>query len=101
MRHRLERAGTLAPQTANAALAHLRARLERHWLRQPLNEAAFDLAAVFIDRHPLRAPDALQLAACMALQQNQPVQFICSDQRLLAAARAEGIPCWDPAAALE
>lgn len=75
--------------------------LELHWLQQPLTESIFELAGVFLDRHPLRAPDTLQLAACLAVAQTEPVQFVCSDQRLLAAARAEGIGCWDPAAGVE
>lgn len=96
-----QRARTLNPAQAEAALAHLRRRVEHHWVRQPVNEVIFDRADVFLDRYTLRAPDALQLAACITLSQTEPVQFVCSEQRLLAAARREGIAAWDPASGLE
>ncbi|MGH3182740.1 MAG: type II toxin-antitoxin system VapC family toxin [Streptosporangiaceae bacterium] len=43
--------------------------------------------------HVLRAGDALQLASVLALQETlgTPLEFICFDQRLAAAARAEGL----------
>lgn len=42
--------------------------------------------------HPLRAADALQLAAALVWCQGDPLQhgFICLDQRLREAARREG-----------
>ena len=44
-------------------------------------------------RHPLRAGDAIQLASCVFLQQElgEPVRFVVFDERLRAAARAEGL----------
>lgn len=42
--------------------------------------------------HPLRAADALQLAAALVWSQGDPVHysFVCLDQRLREAARREG-----------
>ena len=44
-------------------------------------------------RLPLRAADALQLASCLELQHRlrTPCLFVCCDDRLLAAARQEGL----------
>jgi len=49
-------------------------------------------ARALLRRHPLRASDGLHLASALALQAAwlEPVQFICYDRRLAAAARAEG-----------
>jgi predicted nucleic acid-binding protein len=52
-----------------------------------------DAAEALVDRHPLRALDALQLAALKAVAGKIPVQdlcFGCHDLRLAQAARAEG-----------
>ena len=42
--------------------------------------------------HPLRAADAFQLASAMAFFEDKPAgeRFVCLDQRLSLAARAEG-----------
>ena len=50
-------------------------------------------ARALILRHPLRAGDAIQLASCLYLQRElrEPVPFVAFDQRLLGAARAEGL----------
>lgn len=44
-------------------------------------------------RHPLRASDAIQLASCVFLQQElgEAVPFVVFDERLRAAAQAEGL----------
>lgn len=44
-------------------------------------------------RHPLRAADSLQLAACLELRDRLalPVRFVACDERLLKAARDEGL----------
>ncbi|MGH9482240.1 MAG: type II toxin-antitoxin system VapC family toxin [Terriglobales bacterium] len=96
------RRGELTPDQADGMLAHFASRASRSLFRQPLTDAVFSLAATLVDRHPLRAPDALQLAACVAVHQTQPsadLYFVCSDKPLLRAAAAERIPSWDPAAA--
>lgn len=62
---------------------------------QPVNEAVVEAAAGLIDRHGLRAYDALQLAGCVLLRGTLgdaiEMQFVCADTALLEAARAEGL----------
>ncbi|MGH9471556.1 MAG: type II toxin-antitoxin system VapC family toxin [Terriglobales bacterium] len=95
-----QRRNEVAASVAEAALEHFQAKASSEWQRQILSDAVFDVAATLIDRQPLRAGDALQLASCIVfrlqLQSVAPV-FTCSDHALLRAARAEGIPSWDPA----
>jgi hypothetical protein len=71
------------------------------FLRQAMSEAVLDAACGLIDNHPLRAYDAIQLSGCLALRSSNthehPV-FVCSDHNLLAAAEAEGLLVWNPAA---
>ncbi|OQW96231.1 MAG: hypothetical protein BWK77_05765 [Verrucomicrobia bacterium A1] len=51
-----------------------------------------DRAARLLTRHPLRAADALQLAAALMAADGDPssLPFVCTDHRLRAAAAAEG-----------
>lgn len=90
---------TLAPKQADAALAHFVATASRTMLQQPVNDNVVVLGHALLDRHPLRAPDALQLASCIALHQSRhlgELHFVCSDRALLQAAATEGVPHWDP-----
>jgi len=49
-------------------------------------------ARVLLGRHTLRAGDALQLASCLVLRDGAAsVAFAAFDDRLVAAARAEGL----------
>jgi predicted nucleic acid-binding protein len=50
-------------------------------------------AAALLTRHALRAADGIQLASCMELRDRlqTPCLFVCCDDRLLAAARWEGL----------
>jgi len=53
--------------------------------------AVRDSACRLLRAHPLRAADALQLAAALRLSDElgEPVQIICFDDRLADAARSE------------
>ncbi len=66
-----------------AALSHIVA-------LEPVSERALRL----LDLHDLRAADALQLAAALIASGERPqtVPFATLDERLAAAARAEGFP---------
>ena len=50
-------------------------------------------ARVLLQRHALRAGDAVQLASCLYLQAQlgEPVTIVTFDERLLTAARQEGL----------
>ena len=69
-----------------------------HW---PIQTSILEHASVLIQRHALRALDALQLASSLAvrddLEPGDHLIFIGSDVRLLAAAQSEGLATWDPA----
>jgi uncharacterized protein len=59
-------------------------------------EVTADLAAqarTLLERHPLRASDALQLASCLYVQAQvgDQVPLVAFDDRLIEAARREGI----------
>jgi hypothetical protein len=58
-----------------------------------LSGAVVARAVELLVRHPLRAADALQLASCLELRERLkvPCVFVCSDERLLAAARLESL----------
>ena len=68
------------------------------YVRQGVSDVVLDLAGSIIDRYPLRAYDALQLAGCLALRSAAPSTpvFVCADQQLLQAAEAEGLVWLDP-----
>jgi uncharacterized protein len=50
-------------------------------------------ALAVLARHPLRAADAAQLGAALAVssEQGPPLGFVCLDERLLHAAEREGL----------
>jgi uncharacterized protein len=63
---------------------------------QPSNRVR-DLAETLLDRHELRAGDALQLAAAMVWCNERPKNraLFCRDFRLRTAARREGFTLFD------
>jgi hypothetical protein len=77
--------------------------MEQHlrtlYLIQLVTDAVVEEAVSLLDRYPLKAYDAVQLAGCRALQSNlrEQVTFVCSDDQLLRAAKGEGLPVIDPA----
>jgi len=97
-----ERSGDIDHIGAAQTIAKFERHIEARFLRQTLNESVVDLALGLIDRYPLRAYDALQLAGCLALRAiaggDDPF-FVCADQTLLLAAQSEGLSTIDPTAA--
>ena len=88
---RLERAGTLEAHGVELALSRLDA-LRSTWQEiQPVAEVKAT-ARRFLRVHPLRAADALQLAAAFVASERRPttLEFVCLDERLKDAARREG-----------
>lgn len=108
--------------TCKVAFAEVMATLRRKRDEQPSQESqiqeladqfyqdwasiwAVDLGAGLLDiirnqafRHSLRALDLLHLSAALWLSAATriPITFVCSDQGLLAAARRESLPVFDP-----
>ena len=62
--------------------------------------AVLEEAARLLDRHPLRAYDAMQLAGCRIASRRAPGpwKFACADARLCAAAEREGLTPENPIA---
>ena len=88
---RLAREAALSP----AQVQNLARRCEAFWetvhvvsLTDPVKARAKRLLNV----HPLRAADALQLGAALAVAGDDPlgIEFVCLDQRLVDAAHREG-----------
>ena len=97
---RRQRAGELAPDHAAEALAILAAELAQ-MTEQPVNAPVIETAKQMLDRHPLRALDAIQLASCWtvrAVSRLTDIVFAASDEALLRAAAVEGFQILDPAA---
>ncbi len=97
---RRERNGEIPPLVATQMLEAFKRHLEQRFVSQMINDFVLDVASALVDRHALRAYDAVQLAGYVALRGSTgtdvPV-FVCSDHALLDAARLEGIPILDPA----
>lgn len=96
---RREREGDISSPDAAQLLQLFGEHLTSKFVRQVVNEAVLEVAAELVDRHPLRAMDAVQLAGYMVIRSvgNQPVCFVCSDERLLRAAELEGAMVLNPA----
>ncbi|MSU60027.1 MAG: PIN domain-containing protein [Pedosphaera sp.] len=88
---RLVREGALREEGARASEARLR-HLENHWVEVEPTAAVRRQAERLLRLHPLRAADALQLAAAIVACQHEPATllFLTADKRLVDAARREG-----------
>lgn len=97
---RRERNGEIPPLVATQLLEAFKRHLEQRFVSQMVNDFVLDVASALVDRHALRAYDAVQLAGYLALRGSTGTEvpiFVCSDHGLLEAARLEGIPILDPA----
>ena len=93
---RLERDGALAPPAVINAFERLK-RLADWWHEIDASDAVREAAVRFLRVHPLRAADALQLAAAFVAAERRPssLQVVTLDERLAAAARKEGFALVD------
>ena len=75
-------------RTARNLLDHLAA----DWIEVSPDNQVRDRACRLLRVHPLRAADALQLAAALTAvsEQSGGIEFVCNDRRLAEAARLEG-----------
>jgi len=69
-------------------------KLVRRWRPVTAVESVRARALRLVRTHPLRAADALQLAAALVASDDKPegMPFVCLDERLRDAARREGFP---------
>lgn len=74
----------------------------RTLIRLPFSDEVLSHVPGLCQRYPLRGADAMQLA-CASMLGSEDVEllFVTSDQRLLAAGRAEGFAVFDPEQAPE
>lgn len=89
---RMERENLLAARAWRAAVARLDA-LSEGWHEMQPSEPIRQVGKRLLSVHPLRAADALQLAAALAASEQSPssLTFVSFDERLLDAARREGL----------
>ena len=89
--HRLRREGVFTPTEAAQVLAGLTAVLDAANAVEPGDEMCAK-ALRLLGVHPLRAADALQLAAALLWTRDHPGgrDFVCLDERLRTAAAVEG-----------
>jgi predicted nucleic acid-binding protein len=88
---RLEREGALGPPAVIEAFDRLR-RLADGWHEVDASDSIREAAVRFLRVHPLRAADALQLAAAFVAAERRPssLGLVTLDDRLAGAARKEG-----------
>lgn len=88
---RLAREELVSPAAHQAALDRL-AQLAAAWSEVVPTDAVRSVAARLLRVHPLRAADALQLAAALVAAEHDPaaMPFVTLDRRLALAARQEG-----------
>ena len=96
---RLERDAALNAQAMTLSLQRLR-QLAAAWHEIDPSDAIREAATRFLRVHPLRAADALQLAAAFLAAERRPASLtiLTLDDRLGAAARKEGFTVIDVAA---
>jgi len=89
------RDGVLTPTDARLARERL-GDLSASWHEVNPTTVVRTLSQRLLRTHPLRAADALQLAAALALNQGvgTELRFACADSRLCLAAEAEGLVCF-------
>lgn len=89
---RREREGAFTRAERDRAVKMLNADLATWILIELTPELSADAQALLI-RHSLRSGDAIQLASCLYLQREvgERISFAAFDDRLTAAARAEGL----------
>jgi len=99
---RRQRAGDITQDLAATLVKRFAHHLEAFFLRQTLSDGVLEVSCDLLDRHPLRAYDAVQLAGCLVLKASAPKEqtvFVCSDDPLIQAAQREGVEVLNPAAA--
>jgi uncharacterized protein (TIGR03382 family) len=99
---RRRREGALSAEQYAALRDDFLAHYGQEYQVVPLTDPLQALARTLLERHPLRAYDAIHLAAAqlvaaqlVAAGMDAPI-FLAADERLLAAARAEGLSADTP-----
>jgi uncharacterized protein len=96
---RRERSGEIPAFVATQLLDAFSRHLESRFVTQTITAFLLDIACALVDRHALRAFDAMQLAGYVVLRSSTGTEtpvFVCADQELLTAAKHEGAPVLNP-----
>jgi predicted nucleic acid-binding protein len=95
---RREREGSFGASAIASAFGRLDA-LQREWNEVEPSVEIRRVARRLLRTYPLRASDALQLAAALDASNEEPVgmPFVCLDRRLADAAEREGLTVLGPA----
>ena len=95
---RREREDDISGSDASLILKQIEEDRSSIFLIQPSGSEVIEEAARLLDRHPLKAYDAIQLAGCLAACYGvpPPVTFVCADVRLCHAAQLEGLSVLNP-----
>ena len=95
---RCVRSGTFSPEERDRTIPRIAADSAEYRFIELTSRVA-SLARDLLALHPLRASDAIQLASCLTATRavGDPMEFVAFDERLLAAARAEGLAARLPA----
>ena len=93
---RLKRDATLDPRAAVLAFDRLK-QLASGWHEVDPSDIVRETAMRLLRVHPLRAADALQLAAALIAAEQRPasLEMLTLDERLASAARKEGFAVID------
>ncbi len=99
--NRLVRQGDLPEPERQRLRTAFAAHLVHEYLVAPVTAAEITAACTLLERHPLRAYDAVQLASALAIRQllgfaPDLLAFVSADSGLSTAARAEGVAVLDP-----
>jgi uncharacterized protein len=99
---RRQREGGLDRATVLQIKTVFQIHLDRQYRILEIDQTLTNLAGDLVGQYPLRAYDAIQLAAALRLkatlnqaQLPDPI-FLTADKRLLAIAQSAGLPCDDP-----
>lgn len=95
---RLRKGDLLSPSETTMALDSLADEMRRI-IEQPVNPPVLEATSAMVDRHYLRAMDAIQLGCAIVARDllvSPDMRFISSDIELLNAAQAEGFDIWNP-----
>jgi predicted nucleic acid-binding protein len=99
---RRAREGVITPQERDELIETFRAHCVTQYRIVPIQPWIIDLATELLQRHPLRAYDAVQLASASIVNQSliahglPPLIFVIADDRLMAAARSEAVLTENP-----
>ena len=99
---RRAREGVITLNERNELIQTFQAHCATRYRIVPTQPRIIDLAVELIQRHPLRAYDAVQLASASIVNQSliahglPPLIFVTADDRLIAATRGEAVTAENP-----